>query len=184
MAKKKGAAGALDPVAAVSTIHDALRSFSSDDRDRILASVTALLGMQAPGVSSGTGGPVAAQASTQATPSDRPQSIREMIENALPATNAQFIAVFAYYRERVEGLSRFARSDLRTYFSRARLKPPANFDRDFANAILAGWIHEDGADSYLTSKGVEAVQAGFAGKRLPGSKPKSKALPKGKKARR
>ena len=46
-------------------------------------------------------------------------------------------------------------------FGKAKEPPPANYDRDFAAAVGEGWIHEDGAESYLTSKGLEAVEAGL-----------------------
>ncbi len=82
-----------------------------------------------------------------------------------PATNSQRIALFAYYRERYDGLARFARNDLLSYFSKAKEKPPANYDRDFVEAVKRGWLHEDGADSYITSRGIEAVEAGFPGER-------------------
>jgi hypothetical protein len=61
------------------------------------------------------------------------------------------------------------RLNLRTYFSTAKEKPAGNYDRDFASAVKAGWIHEDGADSYLTSRGLEAVESNFAGKQ-PGQR--------------
>jgi hypothetical protein len=35
----------------------------------------------------------------------------------------------------------------------SREAPPANFDRDFVEAVKRGWIHEDGDNSYITSKG-------------------------------
>jgi hypothetical protein len=47
----------------------------------------------------------------------------------------------------------------------AKEKPPRNYDRDFVEAVKKGWIHEDGAESYITSKGIEAVESGFAGER-------------------
>jgi hypothetical protein len=91
-----------------------------------------------------------------------------------PGTNAQKIALFAYYREKYEGLSRFERSDLQPYFAKARLTPASNFDRDFVEAVKKGWIHEEKADSYLTTKGVEAVESGFEGQ------PKRKTVKKKK----
>jgi hypothetical protein len=41
--------------------------------------------------------------------------------------------------------------------------------------VKKGWIHEDGADSYLTSKGVEVVEGAFPGepKKAGGSGKKS-----------
>ncbi len=60
-----------------------------------------------------------------------------------PGTNAQRIAVFAYYRERTENNPRFSRGDLEAYFSKAKLAPAGNYPRDFAEVVRAGWIHED-----------------------------------------
>jgi hypothetical protein len=80
-----------------------------------------------------------------------------------PKSNPQKLALFAYYRERVEGLARFSKADLRGYFASAKEKPAANYDRDFRDAVKLGWIHEDGDDSYLTSRGLEVVESGFAG---------------------
>ncbi|HMF45709.1 MAG TPA: hypothetical protein VKE29_03470 [Candidatus Udaeobacter sp.] len=91
----------------------------------------------------------------------------ELIQQKQPTTNAQKIALFAYYREKVEGLARFSRGDLESYFAKAKQPPPGNYGRDFQQAVSLGWIYEDGADSYLTTKGLEAVEAGFAGKAQP-----------------
>jgi hypothetical protein len=97
----------------------------------------------------------------------RPLSPRELIQQKQPSTNPQKIALFAYYREKVEGLARFSRADLETYFAKAKESPPANYPRDFQTAVSFGWIYEDGSDSYLTTKGLEAVEAGFGGKAQP-----------------
>jgi hypothetical protein len=104
----------------------------------------------------------------------------ELVQQKQPATNPQRIAVFAYFREKIEGLQRFAKDDLKVYFSKAKQPPPQNFDRDFRKAVAVGWIYEDGADSYLTSKGLEAVEAGFDGKGLPRGKAVTGARRKGR----
>jgi hypothetical protein len=96
------------------------------------------------------------------------------VQEKQPATNPQRLAVFAYFRERSEGLSRFAKDDLKSYFPKAKIPLPQNLDRDYGQAVKLGWIYDDGADSYLTSKGLEAVEAGFEGKGLP----RGKAAPK------
>ena len=108
-----------------------------------------------------------APSATASTSASRPLSPIELIQEKQPTTNAQKIALFAYYREKVEGLSRFSRDDLAGYFAKARQPPPGNFHRDFQVAVNLGWIYEDGDDSYLTTKGLEAVEAGFAGKAQP-----------------
>lgn len=62
-------------------------------------------------------------------------------------------------------MARFNRSDLKDYFGKAKEQPPMNYDRDFVEAAKKGWIHEDADDSYITSKGIEAVESGFTGER-------------------
>ena len=167
-------------VDAVQAVFDALEPFDEAARNRILQSAASLLGMGLPSMAS------THQPSNLATPqsitrsSERPLSPVELIQQKSPATNSQRIAVFAYYREKVEGLQRFAKSDLVAYFAKAKQPPPQNYDRDFRQAVTLGWIYEDGADSYLTSKGLEAVEAGFEGK----AQPRGKAVTKGKKGRR
>lgn len=155
-----------DPIiAAVEAVHTALKDLQADERSKVLTSVRALLEI--------TGGGALPPQPTQVTPSSsfsasqvpRPVSIVEIMQDKKPKTIAQVIALFAYYREKFEGATRFGRDDLEPYFGKARLKPPGNYGRDFVEAVKRGWIHEDGSDSYLTSKGVEVVESGFAGER-------------------
>lgn len=155
------------PVDAVQAVYAALEPLDDGTRQKVLASVTALLGMTSSGstVFRSAGGSSEEPRGTsvlRAVQPERPKSLVELIQDKQPATNTEKIALFAYYRERVENLSRFSRGDLKQYFSVAKEKPAANYDRDFSKAIKAGWIHEDGADSYLTSRGLEAVESGFA----------------------
>ena len=82
-----------------------------------------------------------------------------------PGTNSQRIVLFAYYRRHVEQIETFDRQALKSYFARARIAPPANYDRDFAKALSSGWIHEDGGNSYITTTGEQLVEAGFEGQR-------------------
>jgi hypothetical protein len=44
----------------------------------------------------------------------------------------------------------------------SREHPPRNYDRDFVEVVRRGWIHEDDGNSYITSKGIEAVESGFS----------------------
>jgi hypothetical protein len=151
-------------VEAVQSVFEALEPFDDVARTRILQSATSLLG--APIASSSAASLVGAPVVQPVTRphGDRPLSPVELIQEKRPATNPQRIALFAYYRERTEGLSRFAKDDLKVYFGKAKEPPPQNFDRDFRQAVKLGWIYEDGSDSYLTSKGLEAVETGFDGK--------------------
>jgi hypothetical protein len=154
-------------IAALEAIHAALKPFSGDERSRILASVRTLLEIpgtrrqeeaQAQGEADANpvSPPVPAQAPT------RPLSIRELIQAKKPGSHPEFITLFAYYREKQENQPSFSRDDLKRYYPLSREHPPANYDRDFVKAIQKGWIHEDGANSYITSKGMEVVAAGFA----------------------
>ena len=162
--KPRGAAGSL--VDAVQAVYTALDPLDGETRLKVLASVTALLGMPTQSgvrqLASG-GEEIKQPASARSGGTDRPKSIVELMQEKQPKTNPQKLALFAYYRERVEGLSRFSKSDLKGYFASAKEKPAANYDRDFSNAVKLGWIHEDDADSYLTSRGLEVVESGFAG---------------------
>jgi hypothetical protein len=163
------------PIEAVRAIFEALEPLDEATRSRAIASAISLLGMNVPASLSipaqeGLGGGQVAEtgAAPTLTPRlDGPQSLIELTQEKDPATNPQRIAVFAYYRERVQGLPRFSRGDLETYFADARLQPPGNYDRDFTTAVQQGWIHEADDQSYLTTKGIEAVEAGFGGKRTP-----------------
>lgn len=163
----------VSPVDSVRAIFEALEPLDEVARARAIASAMSLLGMEAEAlrVAPSQKAIVIGQASETDTALpitprlDRALSLVEVIEEKKPATNPQRIAVFAFYRERVQGQPRFSRNDLEGYFADARVSPPANYDRDFNSAVKQGWIHEDDDQSYLTTKGIEAVEAGFGGKR-------------------
>jgi hypothetical protein len=165
----------LNPFDAARTIYDALEPLDATTRVRVLTSALSLLGMDSqlpanaptPQVQVGGSAPPVAPVTPRHASGDRPLSPVELIQQKQPSTNAQRLAVFAYYREKYEGMPRFSRADLKTYFAKARLQPPQNYDRDFINAVQLGYLYEDGAESYITSKGVEAVEAGFDGKQPP-----------------
>jgi hypothetical protein len=176
---------AKSPLDAVQAVYDALEPLDDLTRARVLASVGSLLGMPAgAGQPARVQEPVRSERTEQSSSStlgtQRPISPVELLQEKHPSSNAQKIALFAYYREKAEGLSRFSRADLRTYFAKAKQVPPQNYDRDFGIALKSGWIHEDGADSYLTSRGLEVVESGFsatgstpaASKHRPASKAK------------
>jgi hypothetical protein len=155
-------------ISALEAVYGALKPLEIEARRRVLASVYSLLEM-APPVPIQQGRPpgLGLQAerpsfTTQGTPVPRPVGLTELIREKGPTTNAERIVCFAYYREKYEGASRFSRNDLRDYFGRAHESPPKNYVRDFHDAVKRGWIHEDGADSYITSKGIEAVESSFA----------------------
>lgn len=160
-----------DPeITALQAVYLALKPLSADDRRKVLASVQALLGTVDAPIES-------RQMPSLATPSSsaRPLSLVELIKDKQPKTNIDLITLFAYFRDQFEGQQRFGRNDLRGYFSKAKQNPPSNFDRDFVEAVKRGWLHEDGADSYITSRGMEAIAAGF---------PSERKAPKGRKGSR
>jgi hypothetical protein len=181
MAISAKSAGPKNLVEAVQLVFEALEPFDEAARQRILSSAVSLLGGTVAPASVSSQAHRSAPVQAPVPSSVRPLTPLEVIEQKAPATNAQRLAVFAYYREKVEGIARFSKDDLRTYFAKAKQPPPGNFDRDYQLAVSLGWTYNDGADSYLTSKGLEAVEAGFGGKRQPPTSKKSKAKRKNKK---
>jgi hypothetical protein len=155
-----------DPhIIALEAVHAALKDLDAADRTRVLSSVLALLEIEGLPMVRQAVHPGAAEDRHTAPTSGRPMSLVELIQDKRPGTNAQRITLFAYYREKYENLPRFERDNLKPYFAKARQAPAANYDRDFVEAVKRGWIHEDGAESYLTSKGIEAIESGFEGER-------------------
>lgn len=176
-----------DPVtSAATTVMSALQPLAPDERQRVLDASAALFGLSAPRrpantpVDSAESEETDGSDSTAGTPSSgKRQSVVEFLHTKSPATNSQRLACFAYYREHVEKKGQnFAKGDLKPYFQSAKLAKPANFDRDFREAVSAAWIHEDGANSYLTQAGETAVEAGFGGK----GKPRGSAVAKKRKS--
>jgi hypothetical protein len=153
---------------ALESVHTALRPLTAQERQRVLASVHALLETSTTRKADtklDAASDMAASGPTNPPPlsSARPLAIRELIQDKKPSSNPELITLFAYYREKHENRATFSRDDLEKYYSASRENPPKNYDRDFVNAVKRGWIHEDDANSYITSKGIEAVESGFAG---------------------
>lgn len=166
---------------AIESIYEALKKLDDKDRRSVLASALALLGMEVGSQATQTSQPptqIVGSVRQFPPSSSRPISLVELITDKKPSNNPEKIALFAYYREKTEGVSRFARRDLEDYFAKAKLPPASNYDRDFVDTVKRGWIHEDGADSYLTTKGVEAVESSYEGAsgsvRTSGSRDKKK----------
>ena len=153
----------------VQAVYNALRDLSEEQRQRVIASVQALLGSVTLADAADTPRPHQPSLPTATTSASastsRPMSLVEVIKDKEPKTNTDYIVLFAYYRDMHENLPRFARDDLKPYFGKGRLDPPANYDRDFVKAVERGWLHEDGTDSYLTSRGIEAVESNFPSER-------------------
>lgn len=171
-----------DPhIVALEAVYAALKELDAAGRKKVLASVFALLEVEGLPQSQLRNSGQSSGSEKHLTPATltRPVSLVELIHEKQPGTSTQRIALFAYYREKYEGFPRFARDDLKPYFSKAKEAPATNYDRDFVEAVRKGWIHEDGADSYLTSKGIEAIESGFEGERKysKGRKPLGNAKP-------
>ena len=162
---------------AAGTVIEALEGLSDEDREKVIKAACALFGItigpETPSTRPTpplTGGSFPAQHA----PTGKPLSLVELIKQKAPATIPQYLAVFAYYRESVEGVDKFSRADLEPYFVTAKVSKPGNYARDFAKTVQEGWIHEEGANSYLTTAGETAVIAGFGGKRRSAPKKKGK----------
>jgi len=167
-----------DPeVHAVNTIVQALRPLDTEAQQRVLQSSLALLGLAIAGRAQSMGEigiPIGSEApgSFASSASHKPKGLTELLLEKKPGTNSQRIVLFAYYRRHVEQLETFHRQDLKSYFAKARIAPPANYDRDFTTAVSAGWIHEDDANSYLTTTGEQLVEGSFEGERTYSAQPK------------
>jgi hypothetical protein len=176
---------AKDPeISALEAVHTALKPLGVPERQRVLASVYALLGItETPPPANSSTASVAGQPELRARPIPpspaRPLAIRELIQEKKPSTHPEFITLFAYYREKHQNLPTFSRTQLAEYYATSREKPPKNFDRDFVEAVKRGWIHEDGENSYITSKGLEVVESDFSDTAVkPAKKPPKPAKKK------
>jgi hypothetical protein len=153
-------------ISALEAVHRALKPLDPADRQRVLASVSALLEVdEQPNQvrqKNTTLGSVELRSGAASTSPARPVAIRELIQERKPRTHPEFITLFAYYREKHQNLPTFSRGVLQQYYAMSRENPPKNFDRDFVKAIKRGWIHEDGESSYITSKGLELVESNFS----------------------
>lgn len=153
---------------AVGLVHAALKPLTAQERQRVLASVHALLEISPANKMNKNLDAASDMAASGPTtppplPSTRPLAVRELIQDKKPHSHPELITLFAYYREKHESRATFSRDDLEKYYAASRENPPKNYDRDFVNAVRKGWIHEDDTNSYITSKGIEAVESGFAG---------------------
>ncbi|MDX1947376.1 MAG: hypothetical protein SFU86_18390 [Pirellulaceae bacterium] len=175
---------------AAQLIGKALDGLSPEDQQKALNGAIVMLGLGKSdvSVSPGTEGGSASGGQTDTgsgggdASSAKRKSLVEYLNERAPATNAQRIAVFAAYREEVESFDTFAKDDLEKCFPKAKLAAPAYFNRDYNSAVSEGWIHDDGANSYLTQTGQKAVAAGFGGKGKPRGKAVGKATGKKGKA--
>lgn len=156
--------------AAISVIN-ILQSLTTDERAQVLNAAAALYAVQLlePRKSHAHQSAVQQASSSAHSRSDgqKPMSVGEFLREKSPATNAQRIACFAYFREHFEGHEHFVKSDLSGYFAAARVPKPGNYDRDYSSAVKENWIHDSGAESYLTQTGEAVVSTGFGGRAKP-----------------
>lgn len=163
--------------AAAFAVMKALEPLSADDRHRVLQAAAALYSVSvtpSPAAQFNAGAAAKNPANENggdggsARASNKRMSIGEFLQEKAAITNLQRIACFAHYREHVENMPNFSSSDLKAYFPLAKLPAPGkNYGRDYNNVVKAAWIHDEGAKSYLTQKGEDAVKAGFGGKGKP-----------------
>ena len=97
-------------------------------------------------------------------------SLREYLNEVGASRYAEKIAAIGLYLERHEEQLSFTKDDVKSRFRTAGEPAPANFHRDFNNAIGAGWIAEDAKASgqyYVTHTGETAISAAFSGANSP-----------------
>jgi hypothetical protein len=156
--------------AAAILVINTLQPLMADERAQVLNAAAALYAVQLSSPRQSHAQPALQQASSPAhsrPEGQKPVSVGEFLREKSPATNAQRIACFAYFREHFEGHEHFSKSDLSGYFAAARVSKPGNYDRDYSSAVKENWIHDSGAESYLTQTGEAAVSTGFGGKAKP-----------------
>lgn len=89
----------------------------------------------------------------------------EFIESVNASSNPQKIVAFGVYLRDNRGEGSFTREDIKGMFRSAHESPPANFGRDFRNALSANWIAGENGPSdryFVTGTGAKAVSSHFA----------------------
>lgn len=103
------------------------------------------------------------KASTSAQGAAEPRlSLREFLDEISPSGHAEKISAIALYLTSHESRPSFSKEDILGRYRTAREAAPANFHRDFANAIKSGWIAEDASVAgahYVTQKGTKFLEA-------------------------
>lgn len=90
-------------------------------------------------------------------------SAREALDLSGAKTNPEKIVALGQYVLQ-DGGETFKVEDVKTQFRRARETAPANFSRDLAVAVQAGWIAQgDGRDEYYVTNRIQGIfDGGFA----------------------
>jgi hypothetical protein len=97
-------------------------------------------------------------------------SLREYLTSAGASRYSEKITCIGGYLQSHELRDSFSKDDIKNRFRNAGEPAPANFHRDFSNAVAAGWVAEDVAQSgkyYVTHTGEAAIAAGFSGSGRP-----------------
>jgi len=104
-ARKAGGSNGDPKLEAVQVSYAALRDLTVDEQLQVLSSVRALLNL--PSSSGGAAEPEAGDTrdTREATSARKRLSLVELLSDKKPKTNPERIALFAYYREHVEGSS-------------------------------------------------------------------------------
>src|SRR5262249_28664131 len=102
---------------AVAAIGDALQKLSTDEQQKVLDGVIAVLGLKAPKVTATTQAQDGETSTPEQLGNGKRLSLVEFVKEKKPGTNAQAIATFAAYRNQHEGQEFFSREDLQGYFA-------------------------------------------------------------------
>jgi len=102
-------------------------------------------------------------------------SVREMLEDSGAKTIAEKVVVIGRFLRDQEDRATFSRDENKARFRTAGEPIPRNFPRDFQKAVRAGWVaedHEKPGEFYITRRGDEVVNSGFAGKTSVSARPR------------
>lgn len=91
-------------------------------------------------------------------------ALSEFLDLSEPKTFPHKIVTAAYYLTEIQGVEHFTRSDVKDALVAAREVMPANYHRDFGNAVAASFIAAKPGDSevfYITKTGKSAVVSKF-----------------------
>ena len=106
------------------------------------------------------------QASERTVIDSRRLSLREVLEESSAKTIPEKIVTIGIFLRDHEGKATFSRDDNKGRFKSAGEPAPANYPRDFAKAIRAGWVaedHQNAGEYYVTRRGDEVFARRFAG---------------------
>lgn len=93
-------------------------------------------------------------------------SLGEYVHKYEPTTYPEKIVAIAGYLKEHKGKESFSPEDIRPLFRTIGDVPPANFGRDFRNALTNLWIASEDNDPnffYLTAMGLKALKGNFSG---------------------